>query len=91
MKNTQETPSGKTIFFIVIIVILVIAYCTGSNKNEYTNNSPAENETVNLNNFSGRQFIFKSTLYDKEVDGTTVSTRHEVTYHTFDFINMTVT
>lgn len=86
--------SGKTIFFGLVIILALIGYCNRSDQNSNTSNQVAEigpEENIDLNKFSGQQFTFKSKLNDNEVDGKTVQTNHETTYHTFDFVNKTIT
>lgn len=51
-------------------------------------NLPKTNTTKNsldLNPFKGKVFTFKSQINDKEVNGVTVQTNKETTYHLFDF------
>lgn len=37
--------------------------------------------------FEGKRFTYISYLNDKELNGEIIQTNHEITYHTFDFIN----
>ena len=95
-EDVNPKMSGKTIFFLVVIFLALIGYCTQSDKstNNNTANQVTENnneETIDLNKFSGQQFTFKSNSYDIEKNGKTVQTKNDVTYHIFDFVNKTVT
>jgi hypothetical protein len=57
-----------------------------------TNNALPDNDnSIDLNKFTGQKFTFKSTTNDKELNGIILQTNDETTYHTFDFVSKTVT
>ncbi|MET4081127.1 hypothetical protein ABIB40_001072 [Pedobacter sp. UYP30] len=51
----------------------------------------SEPKRMNNDKLKGKKFTFKSTSYDKELNGVTIEARDEVSYHQFDFVNMIVT
>lgn len=105
--NQTSTKKPSVWTFVVIGIVLLILYSvlnnddTKSNStnseysettNEFYQKTPTEKEnTVDLNELTGKKFTFKSTLNDKEFNGVIVQTNHETSYHTFDFINKIVT
>ncbi len=59
---------------------------------QFYQSEPNDNHNeININQFSDKVFTWKSTLNDKEINGEIIQTNHETSYHTFDFINKTVT
>ena len=59
---------------------------------EFHQSPPTDTDnSIDLNELSGQKFTFKSTQNDKEYNGVIVQENYETTYHTFDFVNKTVT
>lgn len=95
-KEVTEPEFGwKSKLFLIGLIVIVLGYCSQPDKksDNYSNENTeiADQGEINLNSFSGQQFTFKSKSYDIEKDGKTVQSNNEVSYHTFDFINKTVT
>lgn len=61
------------------------------NDSNYQSIKNSGDETIDLNSYTGKKFTFKSKLYDIESNGKIIETKHETTYHSFDFVNLTVT
>jgi hypothetical protein len=63
----------------------------GATKELHQSPPTDKDNSLDLIELSGQKFTFKSTLNDKEYNGEIIQTNNETTYHTFDFINLTVT
>jgi len=91
---------------VLIVLFIIVSYSNNywkdrnnsdnysfddSNKELYQNTPSETSNTIDLNNFTGQKITFKSTENDNESNGEIIQTNHEITYHTFDFINLNVT
>jgi len=97
-KSNQYQIKKLTFIGLGFLVLFIVSSCdsnsnssTTDSKEFYQNTPPEDAKTIDVNKFTGQKFTFKSTLNDKEENGEIVQTNHETTYHTFDFINNTVT
>jgi hypothetical protein len=88
---------------IIIISFLYLVFSKNENtqNNSYKQNASNKNlneidplsdkNIIDLNSLIGQKFTFKSSINDKEFNGETIQTNHEISYHTFDFVGRTVT
>lgn len=93
-KDKKVEKSVNKILLFAVILFGIIGYYSSSDDNSHIINdklaSANSNTYKDLTQFSGQKFSFKSTYYDKEINGKASFTYNETTYHTFDFVKMIV-
>lgn len=95
-QNQKDGGYGCLIILIFALIVLIfIGYCNRPDEGTKASTPDIADDkleaSIDLNKFSGQKITFKSGLYDNELNGVVQQTHKITTYHTFDFINMTVT